>query len=98
MFSSTERLNKRTPNNGIDRESYIRLLAEEYYGTTNLEAQIQVTANLANFAYDPINYDHLRHSAVPLLFVELLRSLEPRLVLNGIAGLCNCCLGKEVIQ
>lgn len=57
-----------------------------------------MTANLANFSYDPINYEHLRLSAVPQLFVELLRSLEPRLVLNGIAGLCNCCLGECCIS
>lgn len=36
MFSTRERLAKKTPNNGIDRESYIQLLAEEYYETTDL--------------------------------------------------------------
>lgn len=36
MFSSTERLQKRTPNNGIDRAAYIQLLAEEFRDTTNL--------------------------------------------------------------
>lgn len=54
-----------------------------------------MTANLANFAYDPINYAHLRKAAVPRLFVELLDSPEQRLRLNSIAGLCNCCLGES---
>lgn len=36
MFSSSQRLAKRTPNNGIDRESYIQLLADEFRDTTNL--------------------------------------------------------------
>lgn len=127
MFSSKERLAKRTPNNGIDRESYIRLLADEYYETTNLgkyapetdrpgpgtreeessffiiiphfaEAKIQVTANLANFAYDPINYEYLLRSDVPKLFVELLGTCDNHLVLNGIAGICNCCLCEYMFK
>lgn len=34
MFSSKARLQKRTPENGIDREQFIGLLSEEYYTTT----------------------------------------------------------------
>lgn len=36
MFSSNERLEKRTPKEGINREEYIRLLADEYYETTDI--------------------------------------------------------------
>lgn len=41
MFSSCQRLDQRTPNNGIDRESYIQLLADEYRDTTNLGKLLQ---------------------------------------------------------
>lgn len=36
MFSTPESLNKRTPDNGIGREEYIRLLADEYYETSDI--------------------------------------------------------------
>jgi len=53
------------------------------------DAQRQVLANLANFAYDPINYAHLKESSVVELFLEQLTSANPRLILHAIAGLCN---------
>lgn len=59
-----------------------------------LESKAQVTANLANFAYDPINYQHFKKSAVPDLFLQLLSEIDTKLVLHGISGICNCCLGK----
>lgn len=52
-----------------------------------------MSANLANFAYDPINYNHLREALAIELFIELLSSSNPSLVRHGIAGLCNLCLG-----
>lgn len=57
------------------------------------EAQEQVTANLANFSYDPLNYEYLRDAKAVELFLQLLSSPNPHLVLHGIAGLCNLCLG-----
>lgn len=36
MFSSADRIRKRTPQRGIDRKEYITLLVDEYYETTNL--------------------------------------------------------------
>lgn len=36
MFSSLERLRRKTPANGIDRKEYIRLLVDEYHETTNV--------------------------------------------------------------
>lgn len=36
MFSTPERLRRRTPAVGIAREEYIKLLVEEYYETTNI--------------------------------------------------------------
>lgn len=57
------------------------------------EAQEQVTANLANFAYDPLNFEYLRESKAVELFLELLSSRNPLLTSHGIAGLCNLSVG-----
>lgn len=59
-----------------------------------LEAKEQVTANLANFAYDPINYTYLKSASAVELFIELISSANPVLVRHGVAGICNLCLGK----
>lgn len=36
MFSTFDRLNKRTPRGGINREEYIEHLVEEFHTTTNI--------------------------------------------------------------
>lgn len=51
-------------------------------------------ANLANFAYDPINYDHLRTLGVLNLFLEQLSEDETTLCRFSLGGLCNLALGK----
>uniref|UniRef100_A0A336MK61 CSON001023 protein n=1 Tax=Culicoides sonorensis TaxID=179676 RepID=A0A336MK61_CULSO len=96
MFSTKERLKRRTPKIGINRENFIKLLVEEFYQTTDIEAKEQVSANLANFAYDPINYDYLKQSNVLDLFLELLGHVNPVLVNHGITGICNFCLDPEI--
>lgn len=53
-----------------------------------------MTANIANFAYDPINFDYLKSALAVQLFLELLSDANPALVRHGIAGLSNLCLGK----
>lgn len=53
-----------------------------------------MTANLANFAYDPINWDYLKKAQTLKLFVELLDSANEKLQLHGTSGLCNICLGN----
>jgi hypothetical protein len=58
------------------------------------EAKEQVLANLANFAYDPINYDTLFELHVPDLFLDALDEPNPKFVEFAIAGICNCCLGN----
>ena len=40
-----------------------------YFASFLLESKLQVLANLANFAYDPINYEHLRKLNVVDLFL-----------------------------
>lgn len=40
-----------------------------------LEAKEQVLANLANFAYDPINYEYMRALKIPDLFLGLYNAM-----------------------
>ncbi|KAM4673016.1 armadillo repeat-containing protein 7 isoform 1-T1 [Amazona ochrocephala] len=58
------------------------------------EAKEQVLANLANFAYDPRNYEHLRQLQVLDLFLDVLSERSDTLVEFAIGGLCNLCLDK----
>ncbi|EDW84305.2 uncharacterized protein Dwil_GK13219 [Drosophila willistoni] len=98
MFSSQRHLKRRTPAQGIDRREYIGHLVDEYYTTTNVEAQEQVTANLANFAYDPINWPHLHAADALDVFVASLETPNQNLQLHGIAALCNICLDNKVSE
>lgn len=59
-----------------------------------LEMKKQVLANLANFAYDPINYEFLRELGVLDLFLDLLSDGNIILKQFAIGGICNLCLGK----
>ncbi|KXJ76209.1 hypothetical protein RP20_CCG010130 [Aedes albopictus] len=100
MFSTAEQLKRRTPKDGINRREYITLLVDEYYETSNLEAQQQVTANLANFAYDPINWNHLKQAKAHELFIEILNGsvVDPALLVHAAAGICNICLDGQVTE
>lgn len=53
-----------------------------------------MTANLANFSYDPLNFPYLTEARAVDLFLQLLGSPNEKLILHGIAGLCNLCLGN----
>ncbi len=94
MFSSHEYLQKKTGPYGIGRFSYLQSLVTEFQETTSMEAKEQVLANLANFAYDPINYEHFRTLNILDLFLDCLSEENPKLVDYAISGLCNASLDK----
>lgn len=57
---------------------------------------MQVLANLANFAFDPINYEALRRLNVLNLFLDHLDANEnPKLREFAMGGLCNCINGTS---
>ncbi|XP_054725511.1 armadillo repeat-containing protein 7 isoform X1 [Anastrepha obliqua] len=89
---SHSHLKRRTPEGGIPRPDYIEHLVEEYLTTTNVEAKEQVTANLANFAYDPINWEYLCEAGALDVFEDCIKSPNERLQLHALAGFCNMCL------
>ncbi|XP_078076652.1 armadillo repeat-containing protein 7 isoform X1 [Mustelus asterias] len=78
-----------------DRFDYLQALVTEFQDTDSQEAKEQVLANLANFAYDPSNYQYLRQLQVIDLFQDMLSEDNERFVEFGIGGLCNLCLDKE---
>uniref|UniRef100_A0A182HZ70 Armadillo repeat-containing domain-containing protein n=1 Tax=Anopheles arabiensis TaxID=7173 RepID=A0A182HZ70_ANOAR len=103
MFSTQERLKRKTPAGGINRRAYLCLLVDEYYETSNLEAQQQVTANLANFAYDPINWTFLREAKAHELFYDIVQQstgsvVDRLLLLHAIVGLANISLDPAIAE
>lgn len=89
MFTSKERLDRRTGSFGIGRLSYLQSLVNEFQETENEESKLQVLANLANFAYDPVNYDYIRRLNVIDLFLDCLDESNEKLVEFAVGGLCN---------
>lgn len=58
------------------------------------EAKQQVLANLANFSYDPINYDYIRSLDIINLFLGELKSENESLVKYAVGALCNLSAGR----
>ncbi|XP_012235131.2 armadillo repeat-containing protein 7 [Linepithema humile] len=92
MFSTKARLIERTGKNGVNRYDFLKLLATEYKTAKSKDAKEQVLANLANFAYDPINYGYIRQLQIIDLFLYALSEENPTLVRYAISGICNLCL------
>ena len=104
MFSTPESLRRRTGKSSVDRPTYIKQLVEEYEClATDEDKREQVLANLANFAYDPINYEYFRRFHVLDIFIKNLQEfhanraefsdvLSERKVNFSLSGVCNLCL------
>lgn len=80
---------KKKSSEGSDRFEYLQSLVTEFQDTDSEEAKEQVLANLANFAYDPKNVEHLKELQVPDLFLDMLTEENENFVEFGIGGLCN---------
>ena len=68
-FSSKGYLEKKTGKWGVGRFKYLQALVTEFQDTSKHEFKLQVLANLANFAYDPVNYDYFRQLNILDLFL-----------------------------
>lgn len=89
MFTAREEIIKKTGPNGIGRYDFLNLLVQEFYKTNSFEAKLQVLANLANFSYDPINFQFIKQLRIVDLFLKQLTQHEEDLVHFSISGLCN---------
>ena len=48
---------------------------------------------MANFAYDPINYDHFRKLNILDLFLDVVaEETDDKMIEYAMGGICNCCL------
>ncbi|TNN40599.1 Armadillo repeat-containing protein 7 [Liparis tanakae] len=86
---------KKGSSEGSDRFEYLQTLVTEFQDTDSDEAREQVLANLANFAYDPKNMEHLRELQVPDLFLDMLTEENDNFVEFGMGGLCNLSMDPE---
>eukprot|EP01127_Copromyxa_protea_P008159 TRINITY_DN1862_c0_g1_i4.p1 TRINITY_DN1862_c0_g1~~TRINITY_DN1862_c0_g1_i4.p1 ORF type:complete len:317 (-),score=59.75 TRINITY_DN1862_c0_g1_i4:155-1105(-) len=102
MFSTYTQLKYRTGSRSSDRFSYLQKLVTEFQDlmqdSKNEEAKEQILANLGNFAYDPINYDHFLSLCIIDLFLDCLDEPNSKLVQFAIGGLCNCCIDPRIAQ
>ncbi|GJP52623.1 hypothetical protein CLOM_g11726 [Closterium sp. NIES-68] len=80
MFSTAARLKERQGRSGTSRLEYLQALVTEFQTTQDEEAKEQIVANLANFAYDPINYDYMRKLNVFELFLDCLTEENAKLI------------------
>ncbi|XP_002166272.3 armadillo repeat-containing protein 7 [Hydra vulgaris] len=92
MFSTKDYVQEKGQKSGRGRFEYLQALVTEFQDTDKQGSKVEVLANLANFAYDPLNYDYLRKLNVVDLFLDMLSEQNEKFVEFGMAGLCNLCL------
>ncbi|XP_054719543.1 armadillo repeat-containing protein 7-like isoform X1 [Uloborus diversus] len=85
----------RKQHDKAERFRYLRELVVEFQDTSSPSAKQEVLANLANFAYDPDNYDHFRELNIVDLFLDQLDETNEDLVEFAIGGICNLALDKN---
>ncbi|CAG9829927.1 unnamed protein product [Diabrotica balteata] len=95
MFSRKERLAERTGEFGIGRYEFLKQLIKEFAETPSYENKRQTLANLANFAYDPINYNFIKQLHLIDLFLAELSNEQEELIHFALAGICNLCADPE---
>ncbi|KAJ8918279.1 hypothetical protein NQ315_014149 [Exocentrus adspersus] len=59
------------------------------------DAKKQTLANLANFSYDPINYEYIKQLHLLDLFLAQLSEDKEELIHFALAGLCNMSCDPE---
>jgi len=94
MFTTNyNKLRSKTRETDYNRCDFLQALLNEYQDCgDNEDARLQVLANLANFSYDPINYQRMRELKIPEMFVDCIEmdeSLNGNRANFGVAGLCN---------
>ncbi|TMW58906.1 hypothetical protein Poli38472_007051 [Pythium oligandrum] len=105
MLSTPARLAQRQGKYGTPRHEYLQQLVRDYARTPHHLRREEIVAQLANFAYDPINYAAFRELHVMELFGDLINttttdatqkeseseSKTRRLLVEfAMGGICNC--------
>ncbi|CAJ1970820.1 unnamed protein product [Sphenostylis stenocarpa] len=92
MFTNDQRQKERTGRYGTSRVEFLQELVTQFQNTSAEETREKILANLANFAYDPYNFNFLRQLNVLELFIDCLTEPNEKLVEFGIGGICNSCV------
>ncbi|CAN6468565.1 unnamed protein product [Victoria cruziana] len=92
MFTNDSRQLERTGKYGTPRKQYLQELVAQFQKTSDEESKEKIVANLANFAYDPYNYDFLRRLNVMELFLDCITEPNEKLIEFGVGGICNACV------
>jgi hypothetical protein len=101
MFSTPQTLERRTGQNGVARFDYLKQLVHEFNNTDLDDYKQQILANLANFAYDPINYEYFRRLNIIDLFLNTIKNYplnnenNIKKISFAISGICNLCLDEK---
>ncbi|KAL0925035.1 hypothetical protein M5K25_003341 [Dendrobium thyrsiflorum] len=74
------------------RREEIHRRGADFEGIQRRESKEKVVAHLANFAYDPYNYNFLRQLNVLELFLDCITEENERLIEFGVGGICNSCV------
>nr|XP_045614108.1 armadillo repeat-containing protein 7-like isoform X2 [Procambarus clarkii] len=69
--------------------------ADKWERKQNKKAKEQVLANLANFAYDPINYPWFRKLKIIDIFLDQVTEGTPTLRSFAVSGICNLALDQS---
>lgn len=73
MFTSERQLQARKGKDALGRFEHLQKLVCEFSDSSSDRDKLQVLANLCNFAYDPINYGHLRAlNVIPTLLLDVV--------------------------
>ncbi|CAH1987035.1 unnamed protein product [Acanthoscelides obtectus] len=78
-----------------ERYDFLKQLIHEYTTTASHECRKQTLANLANFAYDPINYEFMKQLHLVDLFISELSNDNCDLVHFALSGICNISCDPE---
>ncbi|PNY05907.1 armadillo repeat-containing protein 7-like, partial [Trifolium pratense] len=92
MFTNNQRQQERTGRYGTPRLQYLQELVTQFQNASEDETKEKILANLANFAYDPFNYNFLRQLNVIELFLDCITEPNEKLIEFGVGGICNCCV------
>ncbi|KRX70222.1 DNA damage-binding protein 1 [Trichinella sp. T6] len=84
-----DQIQKKSGGNKYGRLQYLNQLVTEFQNSESNDAKRQIVANLANFAYDPVNHEFLTTLRVHILFSDCLNEADPSMVEFALGGLCN---------
>mmetsp|Transcript_9648 Transcript_9648/g.13286 ORF Transcript_9648/g.13286 Transcript_9648/m.13286 type:complete len:192 (+) Transcript_9648:12-587(+) len=96
FFSSKEDIEKKKGRRALSRFKYLQALITEFQDTSDDIAKQQILSHLANFAYDPVNYDWFRQLHIIDLFMDVLDDETcTKCQEFAVAGICNLCIDPQ---